>query len=468
MVEHVDMDYRPREWALKAYRNLRRFSVLIVNRRAGKTVMAVMKLIDEALRFNLDRGRFAFLAPQLKQAKDAAWDYIRHYAMQVPQTRINEQELWVELAHNGARVRVYGADDPDSLRSRYFDGVVADEVAQMKPQVWGEILRPALADRKGFCLFIGTPKGINLLSKLYFEALEQQSDPNSEWSAQLYTVDDTQFPGASELEAMRKDMTPNEWRQEMLCDFSASSDESLISIDLVRAALGRHIAITDYQFAARVVGVDVALGGADRTVIQKRQGLAAFDPQILNYSDPQDIADVIALTLDAWQGDACFIDDSGGYGSGVISRLKGLGFEDVIGVRGGNPARDERYQDRNAENWCAVRDWLKAGGCLPRNNQYLVELTSRLYSHGNARGKLALEKKEHMRERGIKSPDLADALALTFAAPVHPKSPRGTNVVFGQLSGPTRPIETFFQNNTHVHDYSPLERFRKEQERDYG
>lgn len=436
--------------------------MLVVNRRAGKTVGAVMKLIHCALKCKHTRGRFAFIAPQLNQAKEAAWDYIKHYSQKVPGCRTNEQELWVEF-QNGARVRCYGADDPDRLRGSYYDGIVLDEVSQMKPFVWGEVLRPALADRGGWALFIGTPKGINMLSDRYFKALE-----DSEWFAAIYTIDDTHQPAADELEAMKRDMTPNEIRQELYCDFSASSDEALISIDLVREALGRQVREDAYRFAAKILGVDVALGGADRTVIQPRQGLAAFEPQVLNYSDPQDIADVIALKIDAWRPDAVFIDDSGGFGSGVLSRLRNNLNFDAVGVRGGMPARDERYQDRNMEMWIAMRDWLREGGCLPRNNQYLVDLTGRLYGAGNARGKLALEKKEHMKSRGLKSPDFADALAFTFAAPVQPKVPRGTNVVFGTLGGPTRPIETFLQQQGNVHVYDPWEKFAKEQERSHG
>ena len=103
-------------------------------------------------------------------AKAIAWSYLKHYTSPIPYCKINEGELSIILP-NRATIRIFGADNPDALRGLYFDGVVMDEVAQMKPEVWGEIIRPALADRKGWAVFIGTPKGINLFSQMYDLAL---------------------------------------------------------------------------------------------------------------------------------------------------------------------------------------------------------------------------------------------------------------------------------------------------------
>lgn len=394
---------------------MKRFSVLVVHRRGGKTVAAVMKLIDSALRCSLPRGRYAFIAPELKQAKDVAWGYLKHFSSKVPETRINESELSITFAHNDARIRIYGADDPDNLRGSYLDGVVLDEVAQLKAFVWGEVLLPQLADRSGWAIFIGTPKGTNLLSERYFMALKDDA-----WYADVFTIDDTQAIAADELAVIRSQMTDQQWRQEMLCDFNASSEEALISIDLVRGALGRHLPINVYDFAPKVLGVDVALGGGDKTVVQPRQGLAAFKPDVHDLRDPKDIADRVAMKIDAFKADACFVDGSGGWGSGVVSRLRELGYV-VIEVNFNGTPRDMRYANKSAEMWWDMKCWLESGGALPAMNEYLVDLTGRLYDYKNAAGKLALESKEHMKARGLKSPDFADALCLTFASPVAPK-----------------------------------------------
>jgi hypothetical protein len=438
----IDLGFRPRSWQAESLRSLKRFSVVVVHRRGGKTVKAVMKLIDAALRAGSVRPRFGYIAPELKQAKTVAWDYLRSFALKIPGTRVNESELWVEFPHNEARIRIYGADAPDSLRGLYFDGVVLDEVAQMRPNVWGEIIVPTLADRSGWALFIGTPKGVNLFSKLYFDARGKE-----DWYSQTFTIEDTHALDREELETMRREMSEQQWRQEMLCDFSASSDDVLISLALVDAALGKHLTRDKYMFAAKVVGVDVARQGADRTVIQGRQGLAAFEPIIMKGADSMTVADRVAEYLLQFEADACFIDGSGGYGAGVIDRLRRLDFS-VMEIQFGGEPRDPRFANKRCEMWVGIRDWLRDGGALPNLNEYRIDLTGTQYDYANARGRMALESKDKIVARGLPSPDLGDALALTFAAPVQPK-PRLSDPFAFDLSMNVSKSKT---------DYNPLER----------
>ena len=135
----------------------KRWSIAVAHRRAGKTVACIQKLTKGALECKLHEPRFAYVAPLYNQAKDIAWVYLRHYARKLGAS-INESELRVDLP-GGARVRLYGADNPDRLRGMYLDGVVLDEYADMRPSVWGEIIRPMLADRAGWATFIGTQIG---------------------------------------------------------------------------------------------------------------------------------------------------------------------------------------------------------------------------------------------------------------------------------------------------------------------
>lgn len=99
---------------------------------------------------------------------------------------VNESELSITLpSRNGsAKIRLFGADNPDALRGLYYDFVVMDEVAQCKAEVWSEVVRPSLADRDGRCLFIATPQGPNLFRDLYFYA---QKEENTDWFAASYT-----------------------------------------------------------------------------------------------------------------------------------------------------------------------------------------------------------------------------------------------------------------------------------------
>ena len=256
MATVIDLGFRCRKWQEAIFESLLRFAVLVIHRRAGKTLLAVMKLIDSALRCTRERGRFAYLAPELKQAKGIAWDYLKHYALKYPGTTHNESELWVEFP-NGARVRLYGADNPNSLRGMYFDGVVVDEVAQMPLELWGEVLVPALNDsgRHGWALFIGTPQGINLFSDIYFKA-----DGNSGWYRSLQTVYQTDVFTPIEIEELRGQMTPSQFRQEMMCDFQASNDNALISLDAALEASHRQYSEAQISYAPRIMGVDVASG----------------------------------------------------------------------------------------------------------------------------------------------------------------------------------------------------------------
>lgn len=134
--------------------------MIVCHRRFGKTVLAVNQLIKAAALCPLQRPRFAYIAPTYKQGKAIAWDYLKHYSAPIPGVEKNESELWVQLP-NEARVRIFGADNPDSLRGIYLDGVVLDEYGMMARNTFSEVLRPALSDRKGWAAFIGTPNGKN-------------------------------------------------------------------------------------------------------------------------------------------------------------------------------------------------------------------------------------------------------------------------------------------------------------------
>lgn len=411
----IDLGFRPRSWQAECFRSLRRFSVIVVHRRGGKTVMAVMKLIDAALRQARAKppGRYAYIAPELKQAKQIAWAYFKHYGLKVPGAKVNESELWVEFP-NGARITIYGADDPDRLRGVYFDGVVLDEVAQMKPETWGEVILPTLTDYQGWALFIGTPKGMNLFSELFFRAQD-----DSAWFAAAYDCYSTDALPPAEIETAKREMTESQFRQEMLLDFSASSENVLIPMDAVVAAQRRTYQEAHYQHAAKVLGVDVARQGKDRTVLQPRQGLAAFKPVIMRSADTMEVVARVASAVQRWKPDAVFVDGSGGYGAGVIDRLRQLGHA-VHEVQFGGKPSDPRFLNKRAEMYWGIKEWVGAGGALPNMAEYKIELPAITYDHKNADGKLKLLDKEKMREDLGVSPDVADALALTFAMPVVP------------------------------------------------
>src|SRR5262245_33424174 len=156
----VPIAYAPRKAFMPFHDRQARWSCLVCHRRAGKTVACINDLIRAALTCTKQEGRFAYVAPQYAQAKDIAWTYIKQFTATIPRIQYNESELRVDFP-NGARVRLYGTENESRLRGLYFDGVILDEYADIHPRVFDEIIRPLLADRNGWAVFIGTPMGHN-------------------------------------------------------------------------------------------------------------------------------------------------------------------------------------------------------------------------------------------------------------------------------------------------------------------
>ena len=161
--------------------------------------------------------------------------------------------------------------------------------------------------------------------------------------------------------------------------------------------------------------MDVARFGSDATVFMRRRGLAAFAPVVLRGLDNMAVADRLAVFMDEHRPDAVFIDAGGG--AGVIDRLRRLGRDVIEAPFGARALNDARFVNRRAEMWRAVRDWLTAGGGLPDDTVLKADLSTPRYEF-DAAGRLKLESKDEIKARLGRSPDTADALALTFYAPV--------------------------------------------------
>lgn len=417
--ERITLGYVPHQWQREIHNRMRRFSVLVCHRRFGKTFLAIACLIDAALRTKKQNARFAYVAPFLKQAKQVSWDYLRRFAYRVPGVKVNESELSISFP-NGSAIRLYGSDNGEAMRGIYLDGVVIDEVADCRLETWPEIIRPALADRKGWCLFIGTPKGQDQFFELYTRAQREQDKPGSHWYAGMYRADETALIDDDELEDARKDMSANQYRQEFLCDFTASADNALITIDAVSDAIAREYRMEQLAQSVRIIGVDVAYTGSDKTAIIRRQGLVAWPPLVMENVDPMQVTGRLLAEIAAFKPDAVFVDDTGGYGSGVVARLRELGHT-VVGVQFGGKADDPRYRNKRTEMWMRLRDWIMEGGKIPDDMALKNDLVAPTYKIPST-GVVELEPKDKIKERLGRSPDIADALALTFAFHVQPQA----------------------------------------------
>ena len=416
----IRLDYQPRDWQRECHRQRKRFTVLALHRRAGKTELAIMELIDKAMKFKLDLGMFVYIAPFLKQAKAIAWQRLKQKLgplIIAGAVDINEGDLSVTFKHNGCIIRLFGGDNPDAMRGLRVDGAVIDEVAQIKPEVWIDIIQPALSDRLGWAMFIGTPAGINLFSEIYYKA-EHLDD----WHAARYTVYDTHAIAAAEVERLKRDMSETSFAREYLCDFSAAGDDQLISLSDCEEAARRVYTEKDVLDAPKVLGVDPARFGDDRSVIFKRQGLQAFTPLSYRGIDNMELAARVAAQIQEWQPDAVFIDS--GAGAGVIDRLRQLGYDVTEVPFGGKATMANLFLNRRAEMWWAMKEWIDLGGAIPNDNALKQELATPIYWFDSA-GRKVLEPKDEIKKRlqGGGSPDLADALALTFAYPVRKRKP---------------------------------------------
>jgi phage terminase large subunit len=242
----ITIPYSPRPLQADIHGKLKRFNVLVCHRRFGKTVLCVIETIRQALTLSKPRPRYAYLAPQYRQAKRAAWDSLKFFTAPIPGRTVNETELRVDFV-SGARISLLGAEDPDSLRGIYLDGVVLDEFAMMRPRVWSEVVRPALADRNGWAIFIGTPRGRNEFHKLYERARDRP-----DWFAALYRASKTNVIAESELLAARRDMEEEEYEQEFECSFDAA---------IVGAYYGKLIAAAEREGRLANVPWDPAVPG---------------------------------------------------------------------------------------------------------------------------------------------------------------------------------------------------------------
>lgn len=198
--------------------------------------------------------------------------------------------------------------------------------------------------------------------------------------------------------------------------FPPSSLNALLGPDECAAASRRHLRDDEYDFAPRVMGVDCARFGDDRTVIAQRQGLASFDMAVMRNARTQEIGGQVMTRWQNWKADACFIDNA--MGNGVIDYCKLLDY-DAIGIDFAGKPKNPRYANKRAEMWFEMAEWIKAGGVIPRDDELIAELCAPTYSFTNT-GKIIIEPKDDVKERLGRSPDKADALALTFAETVMP------------------------------------------------
>lgn len=422
-----DFPYTPHPYQLEVHEALAwfRFVVVVAHRRWGKTECAIAALVLAAAHQTKPDGQYGYVAPYLKQAKQIAWRKLKRIVANTfgknwrrNGCMKNEAELWVELP-NGARIQLFGADNADAIRGNYFDGLVIDEIADMKADVWNGVLRPALADRMGWALLIGTPKGMNELYKFYQRGLK-----HPHWKSLKYAITNTDLPWLppSEVKALEEDMTEAMFAQEMLCDFEASGDNVLFKLKLLHDASKRPLRLSDINGAAKVIGVDVAGAGkgSDRTVFQKKQGLMHWPSEVFkpNGSDvtPQ-ICDKLQTMMIEWKADAAIVDK--GRGFAVVEEMHRRGFYNVYGVDFGGTPIAPQYGNKKTEMAYRALKALNSGARISNDPELFAELSAHTVNLSD-KGKLLILDKDKVKELLRRSPDKFDAFILCHAFDVMP------------------------------------------------
>lgn len=227
----MTLEFRARNQFLNYLNRKERWACLVAHRRAGKTWHVVADIIKKAFENNRKEPppRYAYIAPTREQAKDIAWGYFHAFLEKVPSVKFNESELKVTFP-NEASVRLYSGESYERMRGLYFDGVVVDEMADINPKAWREVIRPTLSDYEGWATFIGTPKGRNA-----FYGIHKKASSDDEWYSLVLKSSSSGILKESEILALKKDAEEEDFLQEFECDFTIPARGAVYKKELARA-----------------------------------------------------------------------------------------------------------------------------------------------------------------------------------------------------------------------------------------
>jgi hypothetical protein len=329
----VAIDYQPRDAFMPFHERTNRWAALVCHRRAGKTVACVGELVCRALYTLKQNARFAYIAPYYSQAKQVAWDYLKRMVAPLG-AEARESELAVILPGNKATIRLYGADNPDALRGIYLDGVVLDEYADTKPSLWGAVIRPLLADRRGWAVFIGTPKGRNA----FFDIVDH-ARKSEDWFDLTLKASESGLLHPDELADAQRTMSEDQYNAEFECSFDAAIMGAYWGKEMRLALEMGRICDVPYDPA---VPVETAwdIGRTDSTAIwffQRVRGEKHFiDHYETNGEDIEHYATVLAEKpykyAEHWLPHDARAKTLASGGKSVIEQLFALGIEGTIGA----------------------------------------------------------------------------------------------------------------------------------------
>lgn len=288
--------------------------------------------------------------------------------------------------------------------------LIFDEASAIADKIW-ETSEGALTDKDTEILWVafGNPTRSTGRFKDCFGRLSHR------WSTRHVDSRSVRISNKTQLAAWIEDYGEDHdfVRIRVKGEFPKANAKALLSEDEVSAAMSRVLKPDAYAHAPKILGVDVARQGGDRSVIFPRQGLVSFRPKEMRIQDSMLVADQVARAWDKWEADGVLIDCTGGWGWGVYDRLVQMRYRPTP-VDFGGGAFNPTFANKRAEIWWDMAAWVKTGGVLPNNPLLKQALLAQSYDH-NKRGKLQLDDKDIVRDLIGESPDDADALACTFA-----------------------------------------------------
>jgi hypothetical protein len=289
---------------------------------------------------------------------------------------------------------------------------IFDEASAIPEPIW-EVAKGGLTDGEPMMFVFGNP---TRNTGSFFETFHRQ---RHRWTAYKVDSRSVQITNKAYLQELVDDYGEDSdiVRVRVKGEFPRAASMQLIPADIVEEAATRELAATADE--VRIVGVDVARFGDDQSVIYTRLGRDGrqFPPQKYRELDTMQLAGKVAEWCNEIQPDALFI-DGGGVGGGVVDRLRQLGYEPIEVQFGGKADNPQDFANKRAEMWVRMKHWL-GHGAIPDDADLQDDLTSVEYGY-QSENRLQLERKERMKERGLASPDVADALAITFAQEVRP------------------------------------------------
>jgi hypothetical protein len=423
----IQFPYTPRPWAKPLHQLMSSTSfralVAVVHRRAGKSWMGAAAICLAALTVP---GRYGIIGPQLKTMKAIFWPLLKTYlAGIVPADnfRVGDLTITVPCVGGGESIiSIHSAGDADqgsNIRGLQFQGLLVDEADQIGAEAfWGEIWPTQANLTNPWIIITGTPRGDQLLADLL-----RQADRTPGWHGVALSVYDTGVIHPDEIATTKAMMPPDQFAREMEARTDVGTADQLIKIENILAALRRPVSEHERRENAEVhplvLGIDIGRLN-DATVMCLRQGPIVHEFVELREATTQQIAITALNIARERQVDAVFV-DAGSMGISVIDVMIQLGLN-PIGINFGGTAIDaERFSNRRAEMFDAVRAWSeKPNASLPDqkgDTRLQKELTAPTFKL-NASNKLQIEAKADIKKRLGHSTDSLDALALTFAASV--------------------------------------------------